>query len=79
MLVLTRRETILYKSVQILAFAGDIGIIGRTQAAMKEAFINLKKTAQKMHLQINQEKIYASNQESLYRLPFAYRIWLLQI
>jgi hypothetical protein len=30
-------------SIQILAFADDINIIGRTQKSMKEAFLNLKK------------------------------------
>jgi hypothetical protein len=39
-----------------LAYADDIDIIGRTQTAMKEAFINLEKAEKKMHLQINQEK-----------------------
>jgi hypothetical protein len=34
-----------YKSVQILAYADDIDIIGRTQKAMKEAFTNLEKAA----------------------------------
>ena len=37
------RVTIFYKSVQILAYADDIDMIGRTQAAMIEAFTSLKK------------------------------------
>jgi sorting nexin-29 len=45
-----------FMSVQILSYADDIDIIGRTQKAMKEAFANLKKAARKMHLQINQGK-----------------------
>jgi sorting nexin-29 len=62
------RGTIFYKSVQILACAGDIDIIGWMQKAMKEAFTNLEKAAKKIHLQINQgEKIYASYQENLHR------------
>jgi sorting nexin-29 len=35
--------TIFYKSVQILAFADDIDIIGRTQKSMKEAFLDLER------------------------------------
>ena len=57
------RSTIFYKSVQILAYADDIDIIGRTQSAMIEAFTTLEKAANGMNLIINQEKtkIYASN------------------
>jgi hypothetical protein len=40
--------------VQIFAYVDDINIVGRSQAAMKEAFINLEKAAKEMHLQINQ-------------------------
>jgi hypothetical protein len=43
-----------YKSVQILAYADYIDIIGRAQKAMKEAFTNLEKAARKMNLQINE-------------------------
>jgi len=50
------RGTIFYKSVQILAYADDIDIIGRTQAAMIEAFTTLEKAAKGMNLLINQEK-----------------------
>jgi hypothetical protein len=32
-----------YKSVQILAYADDIDITGRTQAAITEAFTSLEK------------------------------------
>jgi hypothetical protein len=39
-----------------LAFANDIDIIGGTQKAMKEVFINLERAAKKMHLQVNQDK-----------------------
>jgi sorting nexin-29 len=45
------RGTIFYKSVQILAYADDIDIIGRTQSAMIEEFTSLD-----MNLFINQEK-----------------------
>jgi len=50
------RGTIFYKSVQILAYADDIDIIGRTQSAMIEAFTSLEKAAKSMNLFINQEK-----------------------
>jgi sorting nexin-29 len=36
-----------HKSVQILAFADDIDVIGRTRKAMEEAFINLERAAKK--------------------------------
>jgi hypothetical protein len=39
-----------------LAFADDIDMIGRTQKAMKEAFINLERAAKKMHLEKYQDK-----------------------
>jgi hypothetical protein len=50
------RGTIFYKSVQILAYADDIDIIGRTQSAMTEAFTSLEKAAKDMNLFINKEK-----------------------
>jgi sorting nexin-29 len=64
------RGTIFYKSVEILAYADDIVIIARTKMAMKEAFTNLEKAAEKMHLNINHEK-------RLYKLPLIYRNWIL--
>jgi sorting nexin-29 len=50
------RGNIFYISVQILAYADDIDITGRSQAAMKEAFTSLEKAATEMHLNINQGK-----------------------
>ena len=50
------RGTIFYKSVQILEYADDIDIIGRTQSFTVEAFISLEKAAKGMNLFINQEK-----------------------
>jgi sorting nexin-29 len=50
------RGTIFYKSVQILAYADDIDIIGRTPAAMIETITSLEKAAKCMNLFINQEK-----------------------
>jgi hypothetical protein len=48
--------TIFYKSVQLLAYADDIDIIARSQAALKEAFISLERAAGEMGLKINEEK-----------------------
>jgi hypothetical protein len=50
------RGTIFYKSVQILAYADDIDIIGRTQSAIIEAFNSLEKAAKDMNLLIHQDK-----------------------
>jgi hypothetical protein len=50
------RGTIFHKSVQILAYADDIDIIGRTQSATIETFASLEKAAKGMNLFINQEK-----------------------
>jgi sorting nexin-29 len=51
-----RRGTIYYKSVQVLAYANDLDIIGRSETDVKEAFIKLNNEAQKMGLNINEEK-----------------------
>jgi sorting nexin-29 len=48
------RCTIIYKSVQILAYADDIDIIGRTRATMIEAYTSLEKATKGMNLFINQ-------------------------
>ena len=53
----TIRGTIFHKPVQILAYADDIDIIGRTRSATTEAFTSLEKVANSMSLHINQEKI----------------------
>jgi sorting nexin-29 len=50
------RGTIFHKSVQILAYADDIDIIGRNQSATIEAFTTLENAAKGMNLFINQEK-----------------------
>jgi hypothetical protein len=44
------RGIIFYKCIQILAYADDIDIIGRTQATMIEAFTSLEKAAKSMNL-----------------------------
>jgi hypothetical protein len=40
--------------VQILAYADDIDIIGRSERAVREAFENLERTAQEMGLRVNE-------------------------
>jgi len=50
------RGTMFYKSVQILAYADDIDISGRTQSAMIETFTSLEKAATDMNLFINKKK-----------------------
>ena len=45
--------TVFYKSVQLLAYADDIDITARSQAALKEAFIPLERAVGEMGLKIN--------------------------
>jgi hypothetical protein len=42
---INRTGTIFNKSVQVLAFADDVDIIGRSEAAVKEAYVALKAAA----------------------------------
>ena len=42
------------KSVQVLSYADDIDIIGKTQSAVIEAFISIENAAKRMDLHINQ-------------------------
>jgi hypothetical protein len=44
-----------YRSVQILAYADNIDVTGRTKEVTKEACISLETPAETMHLQINLE------------------------
>uniref|UniRef100_A0A0K8SN56 Reverse transcriptase domain-containing protein n=1 Tax=Lygus hesperus TaxID=30085 RepID=A0A0K8SN56_LYGHE len=53
---LDRRGTIFSRSVQILAYADDIDIIGRSQRDVKEAFLVLNREAKKMGLEVNAQK-----------------------
>jgi sorting nexin-29 len=50
------RETIFFKTVQILPYADDIDLMARTTLGLNEAFLNLEKSARNMRLVINQEK-----------------------
>ena len=47
---------IFHKSVQILAYADDIDIIGRTPEDIREAFLALEDSAKRMGLRINEDK-----------------------
>ena len=53
--VVNMRGAIFYNSVQILAYADDIDIIGRTQSAMIEAFTSLENAAKGTNLLIKHE------------------------
>jgi hypothetical protein len=46
------KGTTSYKSEQMSAYADGIDIVGRSQAAISEAFISFEKTVREMHLQI---------------------------
>jgi hypothetical protein len=50
---LQTKGTIFKKQTQILGYAYDIDIIGRSQAAAREAFIALEREANKVGLRIN--------------------------
>jgi sorting nexin-29 len=43
----------IYKSVQILAYADDVDVIGRNGKSARDAYIALKHTAEQMGLKIN--------------------------
>jgi sorting nexin-29 len=51
------RGTIFSKTTQILAYADDIDIMCRTMMGLKESFISFEKSAHRMGLVINQEKM----------------------
>jgi hypothetical protein len=51
-----RRGATYHKSVQVLAYADDLDIIGRSERAIREAFTKLDKEAQLMGLKINETK-----------------------
>jgi hypothetical protein len=50
------RGTIFYKSMQILASADDIDIIGRSEDDIKKSCMTLKTAADAMGLRVNEEK-----------------------
>jgi hypothetical protein len=52
---LNTRGNIFYKPEQILAYAKNKDTIGRSQAALREAFTKLKKAAREINLKIDKE------------------------
>jgi sorting nexin-29 len=50
------RGTVLHRSVQIVACADDVVVVGRNENAVKDAFNRLDMAAQKMGLMINYDK-----------------------
>ena len=53
---LNASKTLATSSIQLLAFADDIDIVGRTEAAVKETYVVLREEAAKVGLMINEEK-----------------------
>jgi sorting nexin-29 len=51
------KSTICNKTTEILAYANDVVLVGRTIGVLKEAIINLSKVAKKMGLTINLQKL----------------------
>jgi hypothetical protein len=50
------RGTIFYKSIQILAYADDIDIIGRSESDINKDYLALKIAGDTMGLRVNDEK-----------------------
>jgi hypothetical protein len=48
--------TIYNKETQLLAYADDIDIVGRSQSAAQEAYLALEREATKVGLKINEKK-----------------------
>lgn len=44
------------KSIQLVGYADDIDILGRSVSLIKEAFLNLKEKAEEVGLMVNAEK-----------------------
>jgi sorting nexin-29 len=51
-----KKGTIYHKSIQMLAYADEINIIGQTTTAVKETFLKLEKAAQEIGLRVNESK-----------------------
>jgi len=47
---------IVTKSIQILAYADDVAIVGRNKNALKDTLVNIESKARKRGLQINENK-----------------------
>ena len=50
-------DTICSKSIQIVTYADDLNITGKSKQAVIEAFVAIQTEAEKMVLTINEEKI----------------------
>jgi hypothetical protein len=48
--------TIFIKETQLLAYADDIDIVGRSQSAVRNAYLTLEGEAAKVGLKINEQK-----------------------
>jgi hypothetical protein len=48
--------TIYNKETQLLAYADDINIVGRSQSAVRDTYLALKREAAKVGLKINEQK-----------------------
>jgi hypothetical protein len=48
--------TIYSKETQLLAYADDIDIVGRSQSAIRDAYLALEEEAAKVRLKINEQK-----------------------
>jgi hypothetical protein len=53
---LQKTGTIYNKETQLLAYADDIDIVGRSQSAVRDAFLALEREAAKIGLKINEQK-----------------------
>lgn len=63
--------TIFNKSVQVLAYADDVDIIGRSYRAMEEAFLALEHSARRIGLIVNEEKTKYLAADTDRRLPMS--------
>jgi sorting nexin-29 len=71
------RVTIFYKSVQLLAYADNIGITGRSEHSVKKIITALKSAAGAMGLSVNQEKTKYMVVKSKSHIPHAPHIHII--
>jgi hypothetical protein len=53
---LQKTGTIYNKKTQLLAYADDINIVGRSQSAVRDVFLALERETAKVGLKINEQK-----------------------
>jgi hypothetical protein len=68
-LLLTTDSTVMYRSVQVMGYADDINILGRSRMAVNEAYTALKNQAKTVGLNINTDNIKALVQTTDWLLP----------